>query len=105
MRASVFLLFAFLALAFVAAYAAVEKEADDPSVAVNEDSDEASGATVMATESVSDATPRNGCIRQVARVFRASSVRGCHNKSRRLQGDAVNVITRLYEIVQLLVWV
>ncbi|KAI0229092.1 hypothetical protein LSAT2_020480 [Lamellibrachia satsuma] len=45
MRASVVLLFAFLALAFVAAYAAVEqKETDDPSLAVNEDSDEASAA-------------------------------------------------------------
>ena len=62
-------------------------------------------AIVMATQSASDATPRISCIRQVATVFRALSVRGRHNKSRRLQGDAVNVITRLYEIVHLLVWV
>ncbi|KAI0237458.1 hypothetical protein LSAT2_012011 [Lamellibrachia satsuma] len=53
MRASVVLLFAFLALTFVATHAAVEEEADDPSLSVNEDSDEVSvnGVRVKREES------------------------------------------------------
>ena len=39
-------------------------------------------ATAMATQSASDAMPRNGWILQVTRVFRASSVRGRHNENR-----------------------
>ncbi|KAI0238516.1 hypothetical protein LSAT2_010760 [Lamellibrachia satsuma] len=72
MRASVFLLFAFLALVFVAAYAAVEEEADDPSLTLNEDSDEASddGARVKRAAAVPPRQPggnkrgqtfNNGC--------------------------------------------
>ena len=37
-------------------------------------------------------------------MFRASSARVRHNESRRLQGYAVNFITRLYVIVHLIVW-
>ena len=44
-------------------------------------------ATANAKASTYMATTSSGGIRQVAEVFRAFSVRGHHDESRRLQGD------------------
>ncbi|KAK2154957.1 hypothetical protein NP493_2123g00002 [Ridgeia piscesae] len=113
MRASVVLLFAFLALAFVAAYAADEEEAGEPSVSVNEDNEESSGPMVAEASKFGDGAVVIGsmviwiptrvpiasadtdvygsgpddrdCTRQVAHAVRYLSVKGRHNARQRIQ--------------------
>ncbi|KAI0217827.1 hypothetical protein LSAT2_030429 [Lamellibrachia satsuma] len=60
MRASVALGAAFLTLAFVAAYAVVEKEADAPNLPVNEDRDEASGVGARVKRATAWPQPPSG---------------------------------------------
>ncbi|KAI0217826.1 hypothetical protein LSAT2_030428 [Lamellibrachia satsuma] len=79
MRASVVLLFAFLALAFVAAYAAVDEEADDPSLSVNEDSDEASIDVARVKRAYKKAPPKlNAGAKDLKPKGRSYGWRGCH---------------------------
>ncbi|KAI0214257.1 hypothetical protein LSAT2_000651 [Lamellibrachia satsuma] len=85
MRASVVLLFAFLALAFVSAQAAAQEEADDPSLSANEDSDDVSsdGARVKRA-----APPKAPCGVKIQEKWRSGGCYAacwgscdCHKKS------------------------
>ncbi|KAI0214259.1 hypothetical protein LSAT2_000653 [Lamellibrachia satsuma] len=81
MRASVVLLFVFLALTFVAAHPAVEEEADDPSLSMNSDSDEASFDGVRVKRAYGKPKPLPG-YKKLSPKGRGTTAQQCHCLSR-----------------------